>query len=58
MTVAISSNGNYIVDGCSWPNCKIYLFNNSAATLKTPLWSYQTGSTVQEVAISSVGECI
>lgn len=52
-SVDISYDGNYIVAGSS--NNLVYLFNVSSST---PLWSFNTGSMVEKVVISSDGEYI
>ena len=50
-SVAISSDGDYVVAGCNDGN--ISLFEKSSST---PLWSYKTDYYIYSVAISSDGK--
>lgn len=52
-SVAISSDGNYIIAGTS--NHKIFFFHRSNST---PLWNYTTGGNVRSVVISSNGKYV
>ena len=52
--VAISADGNYMVAGGD----KVYLFNKSSTTPKTPIWEYDTGDYIWPVAISADGNYI
>ncbi|MBA7512395.1 hypothetical protein ES705_04400 [subsurface metagenome] len=51
-SVAISSDGEYIVAGQDLTNSKILFFNRTG---RTPLWDYTTGNRVIDVAISANG---
>lgn len=52
--VAISADGNYMVAGGD----KVYLFNKSSTTPKTPMWEYDSGTDIYLVAISADGNYI
>jgi len=49
-SVAISSNGSYVITGCE--NGEIYFFNHNGKLL----WTYKAGDIVDSVAISSDGK--
>ncbi|MEM2144754.1 MAG: CARDB domain-containing protein, partial [Candidatus Jordarchaeaceae archaeon] len=51
VTVAISSDGNFIVAGSTWNKC-VYLFSILSST---PMIAYDTGGPVNSVSISSNG---
>ena len=53
--VAISADGKYMVAGGD----KVYLFNKSSTTPKTPMWEYDSaGTDIYAVAISADGNYI
>lgn len=60
-TVSISSDGKFIAAGSGGGTvnyAKLYLFNNSFSTSKTPIWDYNSTQEYYSVAISADGNYI
>jgi len=54
-SVAIADNGEYYAVGTGGDDKKVYLFDKDVTN---PLWSYQTGGIVRDVAISGDGNYV